>query len=105
VGGVSVLGVTGAGTALAGGAGEGGPLSGPVADHARAAAVAAVPGGRAGEVRPDTVRGGAYDVDFTPADGTAAQVRLDRTFTVLGTQPARTDGDGDGDGDGDDGDD
>jgi len=103
-GGVLALGLVGAGTALAvsGGNDGGGSVSGPDADHARAAAVAAAPGGQAGQVRMGSDGGAAYDVDVTKPDGTRLDVRLDRNFAVLGTQPAGQDPGGDG-GDGDGG--
>jgi len=104
-GGVLALGLIGAGTAVAVSGGDGGgSLSGPDADHARAAAVAVAPGGQAGQVRTESVAGAAYGVDVTQPDGTKLDVRLDRNFTVLGTQPAGQDTGGDsgdsGDGDG-----
>jgi len=78
-------------------------VRGPDADHARAAAVAVAPGGQAGPVRAESDGGAVYGVDVTKPDGTRLDVRLDRTFTVLGTQPAGQDTGGDG-GDGGDGD-
>ncbi len=101
---VLVLGVAGAGTALAvGGDGNGDTVTGPAAGHARSAAAAAVPGGRAGEVRAGSDAGAAYGVQVTRPDGSAVEVNLDRGFAVLGTQPVGQDGTGDG-ADGADGD-
>src|SRR5918996_1544499 len=91
-GGVLVLGVAGAGTALAmGGDSDGGPVTGPAADQARSAAAAAVPGGRAGEVVSESDGGAAYGVQVTRPDGSAVEVNLDRGFAVLGTQPVGQD--------------
>jgi len=47
-------------------------------------------------------RGAPYGVDVTKPDGTRLDVRLDRNFAVLGSQPAVQDAGGDG-GDGDGG--
>jgi hypothetical protein len=98
-GGVLVLALLGGGTALAvSGGSDGSQLSGPTADQARAAAVAAVPGGRADAVRAETDGGAAYGVSVARPDGRTVVVTLDRTYHVLGTQPAGNDGDGtDGD--------
>jgi len=102
-GGVLALGLVGAGTAMAVSGGDGvGSVSGPDADHARAAAVAVARGGQAGPVRAESGGGAAYGVDVTQSDGTRLDVRLDRNFAVLGAQPVGQDtggGDG-GDGDG-----
>jgi hypothetical protein len=89
----------GGGTALAfSGASDSNQLTGPAADQARAAAVSAVPGGRAGEVRAETNGGAAYGVNVARPDGSTLMVNLDRNYHVLGTQPAGRDGDGaDGD--------
>ncbi len=77
-------------------------MSGPDADHACAAAVAVAPGGQAGPVRAESDGGAPYGVDVTKPDGTRLDVRLDRNFAVLGSQPAVQDAGGDG-GDGDGG--
>lgn len=87
----------GGGTALAfSGASDSNQLTGPAADQVRTAAVSAVPGGRAGEVRAETGNGAAYGVDVARSDGSTLQVNLDRNYHVLNTQPVGTDGnDGD----------
>jgi hypothetical protein len=87
----------GGGTALAfSGASNSNQVTGAAADQARAAAVSAVPGGRAGEVRTETDAGAAYGVNVARPDGSTLQVNLDRNYHVLSTQPAGTDGnDGD----------
>jgi hypothetical protein len=48
-----------------------------------------VPGGTAGGVDQGTGEGGVvYGVTVTRPDGTAVEVRLDKDFHVLDTQPA-----------------
>lgn len=87
----------GGGTALAFSGAADSVQVGPVADQARAAAVSAVPGGRAGEVRAETGGGAAYGVTVARPDGSTLHVRLDRNYHVLSTGPGN-DGDGaDGD--------
>ncbi|WP_204078991.1 PepSY domain-containing protein [Mycobacterium riyadhense] len=72
------------------------PVTGPAADQARAAAIQAVPGGRAGEVDQETNEGAAfYGVKVTKPDGTTVEVHLDQNFRVLGTQPVGPGGDDD----------
>jgi hypothetical protein len=102
-GGVLVLCLAGVGTALAVSAsGNADVLTGPIADRARAVAVAAVPGGQPGQVRAESDGAAAYGVEVTKPDGTRLTVHLDRNFAVLGAQPAGQGIDGDGpDGDGD----
>ena len=46
------------------------------------------PGGVAGEVDEQTGQGSVYGVTVTRSDGTAVEVRLDKDFHVLDTQPA-----------------
>jgi hypothetical protein len=94
------LGIGGVASAMAGDE-EGAPVSGAAADQARAAAVAAVPGGRAGEVEAESDEGNAaYGVIVTKPDGSQVEVHLDRNYQVLDTEPADQDGDDEG-GDGD----
>ena len=48
-----------------------------------------MPGGTAGEVDQETGEGGVVDgVTGTRLDGTAVEVRLDKDFHALDTQPA-----------------
>jgi len=105
VGGVAALAAAGTGTAVAAGGGDGGnPITGPKADQARAAAIAAVPGGHAGAVRPESDNGAAYGVEVTRADGSQVMVFLNGADRVLGTQPNGPGNDSGGDGgDGGDG--
>lgn len=77
--------------------GDSDAVTGAAAARARAAAVQAVPGGRAGEVDRESGEGNAaYGVTVTKPDGTKVEVRLGAGFAVLGVQPAGQDGDGDG---------
>ncbi|PXY16724.1 hypothetical protein BA062_38485 [Prauserella flavalba] len=76
--------------------GDGDEVSGSTADQARAAAVQAVPGGKAGAVDAETNEGAAvYGVTVTKPDGSAVEVHLDKDFHVLGTQAPDQDRDGD----------
>src|SRR5262245_25979913 len=98
--GVLALALAGIGTAYAVG-GDSDTVTGATADRARAAAVQAVPGGRAGAVDRESDEGAtAYRVTVAKPDGSTVQVRLDAGFTVLSVAPGGTDGDT---GDGDDG--
>jgi len=65
-------------------------VSGPAADHARAAALQAVPGGSAGDVEHQYEQDGwpVYVVSVTAPGHRAVTVRLDMGFRWLGTQPA-----------------
>ncbi len=86
--GVLALALAGIGTAYAMG-GDDDAVTGATADRARAAAVLAVPGGRAGTVDREPGEGNAaYGVAVTQPDGTRVEVHLDAAFTVLGVQPA-----------------
>jgi uncharacterized membrane protein YkoI len=101
--GALALALAGIGTAYAAGVGDSDNdgVTGATADRARAAALQAVPGGRAGEVDRESDEGNAaYGVTVTKPDATKVEVHLNAAFTVLGVQPAGQDRDGD---DGDDG--
>lgn len=88
--------------AAASGGEHGGTVSGAPAAQARTAALATVPGGKAGEVQQESDQGNAaYGVQVTKPDGSQVDVQLDKSFHVLGTQPAGQDGnDGNDGGDG-----
>jgi len=76
--------------------GDGAAVSGSTADHARAAAATAVPGGKADTVQSETDEGNAaYGVTVTKPDGTQVTVHLDKNFTVVDTQPVSQQRDGD----------
>jgi hypothetical protein len=58
------------------------PVTGDAAARAKAAAVASVGGGTAGEVTTD-YSGNGYEVTVTRSDGTSAEVHLDGSFEVM----------------------
>lgn len=58
-------------------------LTGPDAERAKAAALAATGGGSAGTVERDGEGGAVYEVEVTKTDGTTVDVRLDGTFQVV----------------------
>ena len=94
--GVLAMGLAGTAYAVSG---DDNAVTGGTADRARAAAVQAVHGGRAGEVDRESGEGNAaYGVQVTKPDGTTVQVRLDAALTILGVQPAGPDRDSDDDG-------
>jgi Peptidase propeptide and YPEB domain len=79
----AVLAAVGVGVAVAD---EGGEVTGPAADQARAAAVQAVPG-KAGKVEKETNEGAAYyGVLVTKPDNTQVEVHLDQGFHFVGTE-------------------
>jgi len=72
--------------------GHGGFITGLDRNHARAAAVAAVPGSQGGEVLDLRDQGpAAWDVAVLKPDGTTATVRLDKDDKVLGVRPGGPD--------------
>lgn len=93
--GVLALGATGAGIAAFADR-DGGDVTGPTADQARAAAVQAVPGGHAGKVEADHETGASgYGVAVAKPDGSQVEVHLDSSYHVLGVGPADEEQDGD----------
>jgi hypothetical protein len=79
----AVVAAVGVGVAVAD---EGGEVTGPAADQARAAAVQAIPG-KAGKVEKETNEGAAYyGVLVTKTDGTQLEVHLDQGFHFLGSE-------------------
>ena len=84
--GAIALAAAGIGVALAG-PDDDQPVTGPAADHARTAAIQAIPGGTAGTVEHETNEGAAYyGVIVTKPDGTKVEVHEDQNFKVLGTE-------------------
>jgi len=71
------------GVALASGNGDGGGASGPAAEQAKAAAIAAVPGGTANAVERDSEDGATWEVEVAKADGSVVDVRLDASYGVV----------------------
>jgi hypothetical protein len=58
------------------------PVTGDAAAKAKAAGVASLGGGTAGEVTTDFI-GTGYEVTVTLSDGTTTEVHLDSSFTVM----------------------
>ena len=71
------------GVALASGNGDGGDASGPAAEQAKAAAIAAVPGGPANAVERDSEDGATWEVEVAKPDGSVVDVRLDASYGVV----------------------
>ena len=103
-----VVALGGAGIAYAnGGADSEESLTGPDAQKAESAAIAAVGGGTLTGVERDDgddgygTSGGGYEVEVTREDGTQVEVHLDGDYNVVG-QEADEDGANDNDGPNDD---
>jgi uncharacterized membrane protein YkoI len=91
-----------AGIAYANGGDSEEQLTGPEADKAKSAAIAAVGGGTVTEVERDDGNGtGAFEVEVTREDGSQLEVHLDGDYNVVG-QEADEDGPNDNDGPNDD---
>lgn len=60
-----------------------GTVSGPQADKAIVAALAATNGGTANSVERDSENGATWEVEVTRTDGTTVDVRLDEQFDVV----------------------
>jgi uncharacterized membrane protein YkoI len=88
----------GAGIAYANGTDSEEQLTGPDAEKAKSAAIAAVGSGTLTEVEPDDGYGtsGVYEVEVTRDDGTQVEVHLDGDYDVVG-QEADEDGPNDND--------
>jgi uncharacterized membrane protein YkoI len=92
----------GAGIAYANGADSEEQLTGPDAEKAKSAAIAAVGGGTVTEVERDDGNGtGAFEVEVIREDGSQLEVHLDGDYNVVG-QEADEDGPNDNDGPNDD---
>jgi uncharacterized membrane protein YkoI len=92
----------GAGIAYANGGDSEEQLTGPEAEKAKSAAIAAVGGGTVTEVERDDGNGtGAFEVEVTREDGSQLEVHLDGDYNVVGQQ-ADEDGPNDKDGSNDD---
>ena len=92
----------GAGIAYANGTDSEEQLTGPEADKAKSAAIAAVGGGTLTEVERDDGDGtGVYEVEVKRDDGSQLEVHLDGDYNVVG-QEADEDGPNDKDGPNDD---
>jgi Peptidase propeptide and YPEB domain len=97
-----LLALLGAGIAYANGGDSEEQLTGPEAEKAKSAAIAAVGGGTVTEVERDDGNGtGAFEVEVTREDGSQLEVHLDGDYNVVG-QEADEDGSNDNDGPNDD---
>ncbi len=97
-----LLALGGAGIAYANGGDSEEQLTGPEAQKAKSAAIAAVGGGTVSEVERDDGNGtGAFEVEVTRDDGSQLEVHLDGDYNVVGQQ-ADDDGPNDEDGPNDD---
>ncbi len=97
IGGVLLaLSAGGVGVAVAAGGGEDAKeqVSGPAADRAREAALAAHPG-TANAVERDSENGATWEVEITGDDGRTVDVRLDENYKVIVVE-----GDGEDEGEG-----
>jgi len=87
-----LLALGGAGIAYANGGGSEERVTGPQAEKAKSAAIAAVGGGNVTEVERDDGNGtGAFEVEVTRDDGSQVEVHLDGGHNVVG-QEADEDG-------------
>jgi hypothetical protein len=95
-GAVLALSAGGVGAAVAAGGGEDASeqVSGPAADRAREAALAAHPG-TANAVERDSENGATWEVEITGEDGKTVDVRLDENYKVMAVE-----GDGGDEGEG-----
>ena len=97
-----LLALGGAGIAYANGGDSEEQLTGPDAQKAKSAAIAAVGGGTVTEVERDDGDGtGVFEVEVKREDGSQVEVHLDRALNVVG-QEADEDGPNDSDGPNDD---
>ncbi|MEA2829140.1 MAG: hypothetical protein QOG43_3579 [Actinomycetota bacterium] len=76
-------GLAGGGVAVAGSGEDGPSVTGPEADAATAAALAATGGGHANAVERDSENGAVWEVEVAKADGTTDDVRLDGSYRVV----------------------
>jgi hypothetical protein len=92
----------GAGIAYANGGDSGEQVTGPDAEKAKSAAIAALGGGTVTEVeRDDGYGSGVFEIEVKRDDGSQVEVHLDRNLNVVG-QEADEDGPNDKDGPNDD---
>ena len=97
-----LLALGGAGIAYANGGDSGEQVTGPDAEKAKSAAIAAVGGGTVTEVERDDGNGtGVFEVEVKREDGSQVEVHLDGDLNVVGQQ-ADEDGPNDQDGPNDD---
>lgn len=81
---VAAVGIAGGAVAVAAGGDDEGPsVTGPEADRAVAAAVAATGGGKANGVERDNEKGATWEVEVTRPDGSTVDVRLGADYRVI----------------------
>ena len=99
---VILLALCGGGIAYAAGGDTGEQVTGPNAEKAKSAALAAVGGGTVTEVERDDGNGpGTFEVEVERDDGSQVEVHLDRDLNVVGRE-ADEDGPDDEEGSNDD---
>jgi len=90
--------IAGGALAVAAGGDDGARRTGPDADRAVAAALAATGGGKANAVELDNEKGATWEVEVAKTDGTTVDVRLDAKYAVVAidgdaeTNPGTQDG-------------
>jgi predicted regulator of Ras-like GTPase activity (Roadblock/LC7/MglB family) len=75
--------VAGGGVAIASGDDGDAHVTGPQADAATAAALAATDGGKANAVERDSENGATWEVEVTKTNGKTVDVRLDENYEVV----------------------
>jgi peptidase YpeB-like protein len=83
IGGVALgiaLGGVGVANAVGGDDDGDGGATGPGADHAKAAALAIIPGGTVNAVEQDDEKGATWEVEVRKSDGSTVDVRLDAAY-------------------------
>lgn len=88
---VGVVGLAGAGIAVATGGGRDEPISGPARDRVSTVALDEVGSGVVTDVERDEDTG-LYEVEVTRADGTEVDVLIDERLRVVATEDDRDDG-------------
>jgi Peptidase propeptide and YPEB domain len=86
--------VTGGGVAIASGDDGDAHVTGPQAEAATAAALAATHGGRANAVERDGENGATWEVEVTKPNGKTVDVRLDENYKVVVIEGDGEDADG-----------
>jgi uncharacterized membrane protein YkoI len=84
---LAASGIAGGAVAAASAGDDEAGATGPDADRATAAALAATGGGRANAVERDGEKGATWEVEVTKADGTTVDVRLDGGYKVVVMDP------------------
>ena len=85
------------GVAIAGSSGvfdDDAQLTGPSADHAKAAALEITGGGKVNAVERDSENGATYEVEVTRPDGKTVDVRLDASYNRVAVEGDSEEDDG-----------